>query len=112
MKVSILLPYKENYSKEYAGAVSIFVNGINSNSKFKSSTKIYGNTNFKNYLSNNYVNIPFKKKLFNSSSKIYVENFIKYENKRKSNIIEIHNRPTYLKYFLNLKKKKFCFLFS
>ena len=111
MKVSILLPYKENYSKEYAGAVSIFVNGINSNSRFKSSTKIYGNTNFKNYLSNNYVNIPFKKKLFNSSSKIYVENFIKYENKRKSNIIEIHNRPTYLKYFLNLKKKNFVFYF-
>ena len=111
MKVSILLPYKENYSKEYAGAVSIFVNGINSNSKFKSSTKIYGNTNFKNYLSNNYVNIPFKKKLFKSSSKIYVENFIKYENKRKSNIIEIHNRPTYLKYFLDLKKKNFVFYF-
>ena len=29
MKISILLPYKENYSKNYAGAVSIFVNEIN-----------------------------------------------------------------------------------
>ena len=29
MKISILLPYKENYSTEYAGAVSIFVNGVN-----------------------------------------------------------------------------------
>ncbi len=111
MKVSILLPYKENYSKEYAGAVSIFVNGINKNSKFKSFTKIYGNTDFKNYLSNNYINIPFKKKLFKSSSKIYVENFIKFENKRKSDIIEIHNRPTYLKYFLNLKNRNFVFYF-
>ena len=28
MKISILLPYKENYSKKYAGAVYIFVNEI------------------------------------------------------------------------------------
>ena len=25
MKISILLPYKENFSKKYAGAVSIFI---------------------------------------------------------------------------------------
>ena len=25
MKISILLPYKENFSPEYAGAVSIFI---------------------------------------------------------------------------------------
>ena len=48
MKISILLPYKENYSKNYAGAVSIFINEINKKSKFKSSTKIFGNTDFKN----------------------------------------------------------------
>ena len=105
MKISILLPYKENYSKKYAGAVSIFVNEINKKSKFKSSTKIFGNTEFKNYLSKNYVNIPFEKKYFQSSSKIYVNNFIKLEKKRKSDIVEIHNRPSYLKYFLYFKRK-------
>ena len=105
MKVSILLPYKENYSKNYAGAVSIFVNEINKKSKYKLSTKIFGNTNFKNYLSNNYINIPFKKKYFFSSSKMYVNNFIKLEKKRKSDIIEIHNRPSYLKYFDYFKKR-------
>ena len=110
MKVSILLPYKENYSKNYAGAVSIFVNEINKISKFKSSTKIFGNTDFKNYLSKNYVNIPFKKKYFQSSSKIYVSNFINLEKKRKSDIIEIHNRPSYLKYF-NYFKNKIVFYF-
>ena len=105
MKVSILLPYKENYSKNYAGAVSIFINEVNKISKFKSCTKIFGNTDFKNYLSKNYVNIPFKKKYFQSSSKIYVNNFINLEKKRKSDIIEIHNRPSYLKYFTYFKKK-------
>ena len=48
MKVSILLPYKENFSKEYAGAVSIFVNGVNKYSKFKNGIKVYGNTNYSN----------------------------------------------------------------
>ncbi len=105
MKISILLPYKENYSKNYAGAVSIFINEINKQSKFKKSTRIYGNTDFKNYLSKNYKNIPFEKKYFQSSSKIYVNNFIKLEKKRKSDIIEIHNRPAYLKYFQYFKNK-------
>ena len=67
MKISILLPYKENYSKNYAGAVSIFINEINKQTKFNNSTQKYGNTNFKNYLSKNYKNIPFKKKYFQSS---------------------------------------------
>ena len=58
---------------------------------------------YSNLLSKNYINLPFKKSLFQSSSKIYVNNFIKIEKKRKSNIIEIHNRPNYLQYF---KKEK------
>ena len=81
MKISILLPYKENFSKEYAGAVSIFVNGVNKYSKFKNKIKVYGNTDYSNLLSKNYINLPFKKSLFQSSSKIYVNNFIKIEKK-------------------------------
>ena len=111
MKVSILLPYKEDYSKENAGAVSIFVSGINKLSRYRRSTKVYGNTNYKNFLSKNYVNIPFKKLFLQSSSKIYVKNFINLEKRRKSKIIEIHNRPSYLNYFTNLRKRKFVIYF-
>ena len=35
MKISILLPYKENYSPEYAGAVSLFIKSVSDNSLFK-----------------------------------------------------------------------------
>ncbi len=111
MKISILLPYKENYSKDYAGAVSIFINGLNNKSKFKRSIKVFGNTNYSNILSKNYINIPFQKKLFYSSSKLYLKNFIELEKKRKSDIIEIHNRPHYLKFFSNLKDRKYVFYF-
>ena len=41
MKISILLPYKENFTKLYAGAVSIFVNDVTKISKFKKNIKIY-----------------------------------------------------------------------
>ena len=105
MKISILLPYKENYSMEYAGAVSIFVSGVNKYSKFNQNIKVYGNTDYPKKLSKNYINIPFRKKYFQSSSKIYVNNFINLEKVRKSDIIEIHNRPSYLKYFSYFKKK-------
>ena len=35
MKISILLPYKENFSPEYPGAVSLFVNDTAKISKYK-----------------------------------------------------------------------------
>ena len=62
MKISILLPYKENFSSEYAGAVSIFIKDTTIKSIFKKKIFIYGNTNYKNKLLSNYVNLPFKKK--------------------------------------------------
>jgi len=103
MKISILLPYKENFTHDFAGAVSLFVSQISKISKFKSNTFIYGSTKSKKYLTNNYRNITFKKNIFQSSSKVYVSNFLKIKNILTSDIIEIHNRPNYLKYI----KKKF-----
>ena len=107
MKISTLLPYKENFSAEYAGAVSIFINGINSKSKFKNEIIVYGNTEFKNNLSSNYSNLTIKNKsIFQSSSNLYVNNFLKQKLVIKSDIIEIHNRPNYIKKILLLKKAK------
>ena len=105
MKIAILLPYKENFSKSNTGAVSIFVNGVNKLSKFKKNIYIYGSTNFKP-LSKKYKNLNFKKKIFQSSSKIYVKDFLKNINDKKFDILEIHNRPHYLDYIENLKDTK------
>ena len=44
MKISILLPYKENFSPNYPGAVSLFVNDTLKLSKFKKITKVFGHT--------------------------------------------------------------------
>ena len=61
MKISILLPYKENFTQDQAGAVSLFVNDITKKSIFKKSTYIFGNTEFKKKLSLNYINLNLKK---------------------------------------------------
>ena len=47
MKVSILLPYKENFSPEYPGAVSLFVYETSKISKFKKLITVFGNTDYK-----------------------------------------------------------------
>ncbi len=47
MKISILLPYKENISPEYPGAVSLFVFETSKISKYKDYITVFGNTNFK-----------------------------------------------------------------
>ena len=102
MKISILLPYKENYSPEYAGAVSIFVNSTNKISKYNKNISVFGYTNFKKKLSKNYKNISLSKKILKSQSKEYVEKFFEIQQKIKPNIIEIHNRPNYVQKLLEL----------
>ena len=101
MKISILLPYKENFSPEYPGAVSIFVNDTINVSKYKKHIIVYGNTSFKTKFNSTYTNIELTKKVFGSQSKAYVEKFIKHERKEPSELIEIHNRPNYLKLLVN-----------
>jgi glycosyltransferase involved in cell wall biosynthesis len=103
MRISVLLPYKENYTPSSAGAVSLFVNDINNVSCFKNTTFIFGNTTSKNKLSKNYINLELKKKILQSTSKLYVESFLNNEKKINSDLVEIHNRPNYIK----LIKKKF-----
>ena len=57
MKIGILLPYKENFSPDYPGAVSLFVNETSQNSRFKKHIVVFGNTNYKKKFNIKYVNI-------------------------------------------------------
>ena len=108
MKISILLPYKENFSPIYPGAVSLFVNDTVNESAFKSKITVYGNTDYKRIFKCNYRNIPLSKfrLRFSSQSKKYIKEFSKIENLNKSDLIEIHNRPNYLHDLINLLGKR------
>jgi len=106
LKISILLPYKENFSPTYAGAVSLFINDTLRISKYKKNTTVFGNTEYRNKFKLKYINIPLKKIIFQSQNKKYVEEFVKLEKKRNSDLIELHNRPIYLSYLTNKLKNK------
>ena len=110
MQISILLPYKENFNSDNAGAVSLFVNDINSKSKYKKTTKIFGNTDKKDTLTKNYINLKLEKSIFRSTSKSYVETFLNYQKKLNTELVEVHNRPNYIKQIKKKFKKK-LFLF-
>ncbi len=106
MKISILLPYKENFSKDKAGAVSLYVKDITIKSKFRNSIKIYGDTVSKKKLLKNFIHLDTKGKIFLSKTNAYINEFLKHEKKLNSDLIEIHNRPTYIttiKKFTNSK---------
>ena len=112
MKISILLPFKENFSPNYAGAVSLFVKDTSKISKFKKNITIFGNTEYKKRFNLKYKNIQITKKIFQGQNKAYVNEFIKYEIKNNSNLIELHNRPFYLKLLKNkLHNKIYTFYF-
>ena len=111
MKISILLPYKENFSPNYPGAVSLFVKDTTLISKYRNIIKIFGSTHYKKKLLRNYVNIKSKRKIFQSSNKLFVNNFIKSEKKLNSDIIEVHNRPKYLNLIKNNTKAKIILYF-
>ena len=111
MKISVLLPYKENFSPEYPGAVSLFVYETTKISKFKKDITVYGNTNFTKRFDLKYINIDLKKNLFSSQTKNYVKKFIKLEKKNDSTIIEIHNRPSYIQILSKEIKRKIFTLY-
>jgi len=106
MKISILLPYKENFSPEYPGAVSLFVFETSKKSIFKKKITVFGSTNLKKKFPIKYNNISLPKYSIGSQTKIYVNRFINLEKKNQSSIIEIHNRPSYVKIVLSKIKKR------
>ncbi len=110
MNISILLPFKENYSNEMAGAVSLFVKDTSIISTFSNTIQIFGSTNSKKFLSKNYINLKQKKHFLKSANKEYVKSFLTHPRLKETEILEIHNRPNYIKQVRQLYNKK-IFLF-
>ena len=108
MKISILLPYKENFSPTYPGAVSIFLNAVIKLSKYKNKITVYGSTKFKEKYNIKYINIEIPKKILGLGSQTinYIKKFSELEKKSQSDIIEVHNRPLYIQLLSSSKVKK------
>jgi len=110
--IAILLPYKEKFNIDQAGAASIWVKDYLDISKLSSQTTVYGNLEKKiKPLINNYKNIDLKNKLIRKNI-AYTNELYKEHLKHKFSIIEIHNRPESLLFLLKKKiTAKLIFVF-
>ena len=93
-KIAILLPYKENFSKNDSGSVSLFVKDFNHKSIYLKCIKIYGNTSSKPLPGFSYKNMKNTLMYRFGRNKFHTKSFI---NEIKINplleLVEIHNRP-------------------
>ena len=98
MKISILLPYKENFSPTYAGAVSLFVKDTVKLSEYKKYITIFGNTNLKNRINLHNISrgakytrgkkwIVFHKEIYNSKSKAMSREYELKKDRKFRNIL-------------------------
>ena len=109
MNIIILLPYKENFTKKNAGAVSIFVNSTNRLSKYEKNIKVFGYTSY-NESFKNYTNLYIERKILFSTTNKYLNKFRTSVKNIKIDILEIHNRPNYIDFLdKSIKCKKILY---
>ena len=114
MKIAILLPFKDTYTTDKAGSASIWVKDFIKYSKYKKNIFIYGYIKNlkKNHLIDHkkYKNINYNFDYYlGSKNKKYVELFNGLIKKQKIDLIEIHNRPSYIQYLDDKLKKIIIF---
>ena len=113
MKIASILPYKENYTRKRAGAVALWINDFMRDSVYKKSTYVFGNTESKKFLTENYINIKISNinSRLNSTTKEYSSEIIKKIKDLNFDIVEIHNRPIMVKEFLKKINSKIVLYF-
>ncbi len=113
MKIASILPYKENYTKQGAGAVALWISDFMRDSIYKRNTFVFGNTKNKNFLTKNYTNINISNvnSRLNSTTKEYSSKIIKRIKTINFDIIELHNRPIMVKEFFKKIDSKIILYF-
>ena len=113
MKIASILPYKENYTKQGAGAVALWISDFMRDSIYKRNTFVFGNTKYKNFLTKNYTNINISNinSRLNSTTKEYSSKIIDKIKTINFDIIELHNRPIMVKEFFKKIDSKIILYF-
>ena len=82
MKIASILPYKENYTQQGAGAVALWISDFMRDSIFKKDTFVFGNTKNNNFLTKNYINID-------ANAKLKLAKYITFKNDKKLDVNDI-----------------------
>ena len=100
-KIAVLLPYKDQFISSAAGSASIWVKDFSKKSKYLKNIIVFGSTqNTQDLIKGiKYKNLKFNKYGFGKNLN-YVNKFVNSISDQKIDLIEIHNRPSYL---INIK---------
>jgi glycosyltransferase involved in cell wall biosynthesis len=101
MRIKILLPYKETFSPQYAGAISLLVKNEYAFSCYSASTTVYGRLHDKPVFEGITFNgLKPRRRLGLGSKNIGLARaFFKELKQDKTDLVELHNRP-YLFHYL------------
>ena len=104
MQINIILPYKEQFSKNKASSVSITVKNNFENSLYKNNIKIFGQDIDFPIFPNNFIGVKKPLNFFKSKNKHLAEQMCEIIKKdyNHKHLIEVHNRP----YLVKLIDKK------
>ena len=97
-KIYILLPHKDQFISDYSGSASIWVKDFNQKSKYKDNIRVFGATKFikKVIDKKRYINLEIPELKFSSRTNVYIKKFVSFLKTKKPDLVEIHNRPSYL----------------
>ena len=114
-KIAILLPFKDHFVNSEAGSASIWIKDFNKKSIYKNNISVFGQIDDLDadiIDKKRYINLNFTPSRFRSKNLSYLDQFIKSFNSNNFSIVEIHNRPSYLRYLIDKKiNSKFVLIF-
>jgi hypothetical protein len=73
---------------------------------------IFGSTKSQKIFLKITINLILRKNILKSSNNEYVKNFINNKEFKSTKILEIHNRPSYVKFIKDHYKEKIFLIFS
>lgn len=91
-----ILPYKEYYDRDRAGAVALTVRDFCEMSEFKKDIVVLGGQQCDNPLTPNYQQLHFKTSFFGRKNDAYLEEALIFLKSRNVKLIEVHNRPIWV----------------
>lgn len=91
-----ILPYKEFYDSERAGAIALTVRDFYEASDLKDQICIVGGKNTDAPLTPNFHYIHFTKSLFQRRNDAYLQEVLIFLKTRNISLIELHNRPNWV----------------
>lgn len=114
MQINVILPYKEQFSKNKASSVSITVKNNFDYSSYKTSILVYGQFVDSPILPCNFIGIKKPRNILKSKNIFMAQEICKIIKKKKDteHLIEVHNRPYLVKIFdATLDNKSIIFFF-